>query len=105
MLARFLRRVDWQLFFSAFGMVLISEMGDKTQITTLLLAGEKPRYVLWVALGSASALICCSFLEVIVGSELIARFVKPFTIRLMSALAFIILGFLLISGVIGNVQI
>jgi len=90
---------------STFAIILLSEMGDKTQITTLLLAGAKPLYVLWVALGSASALICASFLEVIIGSEIIARFIKPATIRIASALIFVALGLLLVSGLLGNVKI
>ncbi|MGI5921769.1 MAG: TMEM165/GDT1 family protein [Syntrophomonadaceae bacterium] len=96
---------DWRLFFATFGVVFVSEMGDKTQITTLLLAGEKPSYVFWVALGSATALICTSFLEVLVGSQIIARYVKPSTIRLMSGIAFLLLGLLLLFGIIGNIQI
>lgn len=105
MFQKLLAQIDWRIFFTALGMVFLSEMGDKTQITTLLLAGEKPRYVLWVALGSAAALICCSFIEVIIGSEVISRFIKPATIKLLSALAFIILGTLLLLGIIGKIQI
>ena len=96
---------DWRLFFSALGVVFLSEMGDKTQITTLLLAGEKPRYVLWVALGSACALISCSLIEILVGSELIARFLKPRIVAFVSAGAFITVGLLLLSGIMGNVHI
>ncbi len=62
-------------------------------------------YVFWVAIGSATALICASFLEVIIGSQVIARFLKPNTISMISALAFTILGLLLIFGVIGNIKI
>lgn len=80
-------------------------MGDKTQITTLLLAGTKPAYVLWVALGSATALICTSFIEVVIGSEVIARFIKPATIKLISGIAFLLLGTLLVCGIMGNIQI
>lgn len=95
---------DWRLFLATFGIVFVSEMGDKTQITTLLLAGEKPMYVFWVALGSASALICTSFLEVIVGSQIIAKFIRPSMVKLISATAFFLLGSLLLLGVIGNVK-
>jgi putative Ca2+/H+ antiporter (TMEM165/GDT1 family) len=87
------------------GVIFLSEMGDKTQITTLLLASDKPLYVLWVALGSAAALICCSFLEIIIGSQLIARVLKPQIISLASAIVFIVLGILLLCGVIGNIHI
>lgn len=95
----------WRLFLSTLGIVFLSEMGDKTQITTLLLAGAKPGYVLWVGLGSATALICASFIEVIIGAQVIARFFKPHTIALMSAVIFTVLGLLLIFGVIGNIKI
>ena len=104
-LKRYIGWINWRLFFSALVTVFVSEMGDKTQITTMLLAGAKPLYVFWVALGSAMALICTSFLEVIIGSRLIARFVKPETIRLVSGVTFIVLGSLLVTGVMGNVQL
>ncbi|NLN87990.1 MAG: TMEM165/GDT1 family protein [Syntrophomonadaceae bacterium] len=80
-------------------------MGDKTQITTLLLAGANPAYIWWVALGSASALICASFLEVIIGSQVVARYLKPATISLVSGVIFMILGTLLLLGVIGDFQL
>lgn len=80
-------------------------MGDKTQITTLLLAGAKPAYVFWVGMGSATALICTSLLEVIVGSRVIARYVKPSVTRLVSGVAFLVMGILLAFGVWGNIMI
>ncbi|MEN6389339.1 MAG: TMEM165/GDT1 family protein [Syntrophomonas sp.] len=94
-----------RLFFTAFGLVLVSEMGDKTQITTLLLAGAKPTLVLWVGLGSAMALICASLLEVIIASQVLSRIFKPDTIHLLSALIFTLLGLLLVLGLIGNTEI
>lgn len=97
--------VNWRLFLSTLGLVFVSEMGDKTQITTLLLAGAKPNYVVWVALGSAMALICTSFLEVIIGSQIIARYLKPQTVNLISGVVFTILGVLLLFGLVGNINI
>ncbi len=105
MLQKWRGTTNWRLFLSTLGVVFLSEMGDKTQITTLLLAGAKPMYVFWVALGSAMALICTSFFEVIIGSHVIARFLKPNTINLISALTFTVLGLLLIFGLIGNIKI
>lgn len=96
---------DWRLVLSTLAVVFLSEMGDKTQITTLLLAGAKPAYVVWVALGSATALICTSFCEVIIGSQIIARYFKAKTINLVSAFIFSILGILLLSGTIGEIII
>jgi putative Ca2+/H+ antiporter (TMEM165/GDT1 family) len=95
---------DLKLFLSTMGIVLISEMGDKTQLTTLLLASENPLYICWVGLGSALALITTSFLEVIIGSHIIARYLEPATIRIISSLLFIVLGILLLAGVIGGLN-
>lgn len=95
----------WRLFFTTMGLVFLSEMGDKTQITTLLLAGAKPAHVFWVGLGSATALACTSLLEVIIGSTVIARYIKPAIVRLVSGIAFIIMGVLLVSGLWGNYKV
>jgi len=95
---------ELRLFLSIMGVILISEMGDKTQLTTLLLASENPLYICWVGLGSALALITASFLEVIIGSHIIARYLKPVTIRVVSSLLFILLGLLLLTGIIGGLK-
>lgn len=94
--------MNWRLFLSALGMVFLSEMGDKTQITTMLLAGAKPHYVLYVALGSAMALITTSFIEVLIGSQIIAKYLKPASIKIVSGIAFFLMGILLILGIMGS---
>ncbi len=97
--------LPWRLFFTTMGLVFLSEMGDKTQITTLLLAGAKPAHVFWVGLGSATALACTSLLEVLIGSTVIARCIKPAVLRLVSGIAFLAMGILLASGVWGNYEV
>lgn len=94
--------MNWRLLLTSFGMIFLSEMGDKTQVTTMLLAGAKPKYVLFVALGSAMALITASFIEVIVGSSLIGRYLNSKIIKISSGIAFILMGLLLITGLIGS---
>ncbi|MGB9792371.1 MAG: TMEM165/GDT1 family protein [Thermacetogeniaceae bacterium] len=98
----FFNNLPWRLFFTTMGLVFLSEMGDKTQITTLLLAGAKPAHVLWVGLGSATALICTSLLEVIIGSKVIASYIKPSALRVVSGAAFIVMGILLALGLWGG---
>jgi len=93
-----------RLFLLAFGVVFLSEMGDKTQITTMLLAGAKPAHLWWVGLGSALALGCASFIEVIVGTKIIARFIKPDTIRILTGIVFVALGLMLVGGMVGQIQ-
>ncbi|MGE5381345.1 MAG: TMEM165/GDT1 family protein [Methylocystaceae bacterium] len=91
----------WKLFLAAFFTVFISEMGDKTQVTTVLLAGANPLYVWQVALGSAAALVCTSLVEILIGANIVGRFLKPQIIKLLSGTAFVILGTLLLLGVMG----
>jgi putative Ca2+/H+ antiporter (TMEM165/GDT1 family) len=93
---------NWRSLLAAFSIVFLSEMGDKTQITTLLLAGAKPLYVWYVALGSAMALITTSFLEVMLGSHLVAKYLKTEVIKVLSGVAFLVMGILLLTGVIGK---
>lgn len=99
-----LKVFDWKLILKVFGVVWLSEMGDKTQVTTLFLAGAKPLYVLWVALGSASALVMTSLIETAIGSAVLARLLRPSVIKMASATVFIILGILLLTGVIGRIE-
>lgn len=91
----------WKLFLAAFITVFVSEMGDKTQVTTVLLAGSHPLYVWQVALGSAAALVCTSLAEVLIGAAIVGRYLKPNTVKLLSGLLFVVLGILLLVGLIG----
>jgi len=91
----------WKLFLAAFVTVFVSEMGDKTQVTTVLLAGANPLYVWQVALGSAAALVCTSFVEVLIGAKIVGRYLQPQTIQLLSGIVFVLLGILLLLGLIG----
>lgn len=93
--------MNWRLFMSALGMVFLSEMGDKTQVTTMLLAGAKPQYIIYVALGSAMALITTSFIEVMIGAKILAKYFKPTTLKITSGIAFLLMGILLILGILG----
>jgi len=94
--------LNWRLLLTAFGMIFLSEMGDKTQVTTMLLAGAKPQYVIFVALGSAMALITASLIEVIIGSKIIGKYLNSKVIKISSGIAFILIGLMLVTGLIGS---
>ncbi len=57
------------VFVSTFTTVFIAELGDKTQIATLLLTAQSGMPLI-VFIGSASALICSSLMGVIIGTWL-----------------------------------
>lgn len=55
-----------QLFFTTFLTIFVAELGDKTQVTTLLMSAESQSP--WIVfLGAGTALVCTTFLGVSVG--------------------------------------
>jgi putative Ca2+/H+ antiporter (TMEM165/GDT1 family) len=93
--------VPLRLFITSWITVFLSEMGDKTQITTLLLAMSRAQWVWFVFLGSASALCTAALLETSLGWW-VAKRVRPASIKLASGLAFAVMGVLLVFGIIGS---
>jgi putative Ca2+/H+ antiporter (TMEM165/GDT1 family) len=75
------------VFFS----VLLAELGDKTQLATLVFATDPGIGKLGVFLASAGALLVASGLAVIVGDQ-VARWVPPRHLRVLAALGFIAIG-------------
>jgi putative Ca2+/H+ antiporter (TMEM165/GDT1 family) len=81
-----------KIIFSTFFLVFLAELGDKTQITTMMLASESKSKTA-VFIGSASALICSSLLGVLAGT-LINKYIPESIIKISSGTAFIIIGIL-----------
>lgn len=86
----------FQVFLSTFGLVFLAELGDKTQLATLLLAAQQ-RTVWPVFLGSASALVLSSLIGAVAGSAL-SRVVPASYIQAGAGIAFVVLGILLLLG-------
>jgi putative Ca2+/H+ antiporter (TMEM165/GDT1 family) len=62
--------MDWKLLFTVLSTIFVAEIGDKTQLATLLYASGAEVSKLTVFLGAALALILTSALGVFVGSVL-----------------------------------
>ena len=78
-------------YLTVFFITFIAEMGDKTQLSTLLFSTNN-EINRWGILAAAScALTLATFLAVIIGSEL-DRFVSAKTIKLISGIGFIGIG-------------
>ncbi len=88
--------MSWKTALVTFGLIFFAELGDKTQLTTMLLAAQS-RSPAAVFLGAALALVLTSLLGVAVGTALL-QVVPQRYIHLGAGVAFIILGFLLISS-------
>jgi putative Ca2+/H+ antiporter (TMEM165/GDT1 family) len=83
--------MDWKLFTRVFGTVFVAELGDKTQLATLLYAAEARNPKLTVFLASAAALVATSAIGVLGGSAL-ARAVSPRALTWIAGLGFIAIG-------------
>ncbi len=82
-----------RLFFSTFALIFVAELGDKTQLAALALAGkEQAHHAPWVIFAAAAlALTCASAIAVGAGAFL-ARTIPPAMIRWVSGLLFLAAG-------------
>ena len=83
--------MDWKVFIAVFGSVFMAELGDKTQLATLLFATDKecPKWIVFLA--SAAALVAASALAVTVG-KIIGDKLDPKTISWIAGACFIAIG-------------
>jgi putative Ca2+/H+ antiporter (TMEM165/GDT1 family) len=88
--------MDWRIFFTVFGSMLLMELGDKTQLATVSFAASQQSRVS-VFLGAAAALVLTSFLGVVVG-QAAATFVPAFVVKRVCGGLFVVIGVLLIVG-------
>jgi len=88
---------DWKAFSSTFGLLFVAELGDKTQLAVLSLAGK--RGDVWpVFAGGALALTLVTALGV-VGGQGLCKLIPERLLLWISAIAFIVMGILMGVGV------
>ena len=88
------RREFWLAFFT----ISLAELGDKTQLSTLLMTAES-RSPWVVFLGAASALITTSLLGVIVGRWL-ARYLSPDILQTVTGSILLLISVLLLWDIV-----
>lgn len=83
--------MDPKLFATVFATIFVAELGDKTQLATLLYAADSAhsRWVVFAA--AAAALIVATGLGVLAGSA-VAHVVSPRALRWVAGLGFIAVG-------------
>ena len=89
----------WGIFLSTFITIFLAELGDKTQVATLLISAESHR-PLMVFAGAALALISTSLAGVLMGQWL-ARRVSPETLDTLAGFLLLIISVSLVADVIG----
>ncbi|MCK4259273.1 MAG: TMEM165/GDT1 family protein [Halanaerobiales bacterium] len=86
----------WKTLLTTFGLIFLAELGDKTQLATMLLVAQD-KSVKAVFFGAALALICSTFLGVTLGAVL-NKIIPANYIQMAAGIAFIIIGGLLLFG-------
>ena len=83
--------MDWKIFTAVFATVFIAELGDKTQLATMLFATDKDVSKLTVFFAASAALIIASALGVLAGS-LLAEYINARYLHYIAGVGFIIIG-------------
>jgi putative Ca2+/H+ antiporter (TMEM165/GDT1 family) len=83
--------MEWKIFFTVFGTVFLAELGDKTQLATLLFSANPNVNKLLVFVAAASALTATSALGVL-GGTLLAKHINERHLSLLAGSAFILIG-------------
>jgi putative Ca2+/H+ antiporter (TMEM165/GDT1 family) len=89
---------DWKAFGSTLGLLFLAELGDKTQLTVLSLAGRYGSPWL-VFVGGAAALVAITALGV-AGGQGLCRLIPERFVLWGSAAAFVVMGVLMGWGVL-----
>ena len=83
--------LDLKILFTVFGAVFIAELGDKTQLATMLFAADKQVSKWTVFIGASLALILASAIGVLLGS-LLSNYINEKTLSYVAGCAFIVIG-------------
>jgi putative Ca2+/H+ antiporter (TMEM165/GDT1 family) len=83
--------MNFKVLLAVFSTVFIAELGDKTQLATLLLAADRQMNRVAVFVAASCALVLACLLAVLVGAQ-ISRWVSPRTLKIIGGIGFIGLG-------------
>lgn len=82
--------MDWGALTTAFGLIFVAEMGDKTQLAVITLAARTAAPVS-VFLGASVALVAVTLLGAL-GGAVVTRVVPAELLQKAAAVAFIVIG-------------
>jgi putative Ca2+/H+ antiporter (TMEM165/GDT1 family) len=83
--------MDLKIFFTVFAAIFIAELGDKTQLATMLFATDKEVGKFTIFLAASSALVLASAIGVIAGSFL-SNYINEKHLHIIAGAGFISIG-------------
>ncbi len=83
--------MDFKIFLTVFAVVFIAELGDKTQLATMLFAADKEvsKYTVFVA--ASAALVVATAFGVLAGS-LLSEYINEKYLHYIAGIGFITIG-------------
>lgn len=83
--------MDWKIFLTIFAAVFIAELGDKTQLATMLFATDKETNKYIVFFAASAALIVATAIGVLAGS-LLSEYINERYLHYIAGAGFIVIG-------------
>ena len=83
--------MNFKMLSTVFVSIFLAELGDKTQIATLMLASQEGLSKIAVFIGASCALVLACLLAVVIGSQL-SRFVSPQLLKIVAGIGFVVIG-------------
>jgi putative Ca2+/H+ antiporter (TMEM165/GDT1 family) len=83
--------MDLKIFLTVFGAIFIAELGDKTQLATMLFATDKEVSKYTVFLAASAALVVASAIGVLAGS-LLSEYINEKYLHYIAGVGFIVIG-------------
>lgn len=83
--------MDWKIFLTVLATVFVAELGDKTQLATMLFASDKDVSKYTVFFAASAALILASALGVLAGSFL-SEYINEKYLHYIAGIGFIVIG-------------
>ncbi len=85
--------MDWKTFFSTFSLIFIAEIGDKTQMSAIIMASKSHK--IWTVFFAASLALIAVTLVGVLFAEVITNYIPEGVIKKLSAFLFIAIGILI----------
>lgn len=83
--------MDFKTLIAVFGTVFLAELGDKTQLATVLFAANKEHSAFWVFAAASAALVTATAIGVAAGS-LLSNYVNTRHLSVLAGIGFILIG-------------
>lgn len=83
--------MDWKIFATIFASVFIAELGDKTQLATMLFATDREVSRWTIFFAASAALILASAMGVLAGS-VFSQFINEKHLHYAAGIGFIVIG-------------